>query len=465
MPVITFDEAEAYLASLINYEQSPAQTAMGRYLHLDRMREALARVGSPQMAFRCLHIAGTKGKGSTAAMAGAMLRAAGRRVGLYTSPHLITVRERLQIDGEPIAEAELAALVEEIRPILEGMRGSAVGAPTFFETYTLLALRWFARRHVEIAVLETGMGGRLDATNVVQPLATALTTIALDHTAELGESLSAIAGEKAGIIKPGVPVVSAPQAPEAAEVIARIAAEKGCPLYRVGQEITIQPLHPVEQIFSVHGRLGSYLDLSCPLLGAHQQLNAAVAIGLLECVTETGEPITAEAMRAGLAGVRWPGRLQVLQERPLLILDGAHDPASIEALLAALARHFPARRRRYILGFSREKDWPRMLRQLAPSAAEFIVTAVDMPRAVPPAVLAEEAAALGVPVRSAPDVAGAVQLALVGAEADDLLCVTGSLYVVGDALRSVKSEKAGISDHPLKEVASEGKRAQLLIRQ
>jgi dihydrofolate synthase/folylpolyglutamate synthase len=408
------------------------------------MRALLARAGNPEQGLRVVHVAGTKGKGSTAAMVARILRAAGLRVGLYTSPHLVTFRERIQLDGALISEEEVAALVAACRPLIEAMRGSAAGAPTFFEVYTLLALRWFAQRQVDFAVLETGMGGRLDATNVVRPLACAITTLALDHQTELGDTLTAIAGEKAGIIKQGAPVVSAPQTPDAAAVIACAAATQHCPLYRVGQEIRLQPgpCTADNRRFTISGRHGVYADLTCALLGDHQLLNAAVAVGVIECLQDAGTDITETAIRAGLEQVVWPGRLQTLQERPLILLDGAHDPASITVLLAALERHFPARRRHFIVGFAREKDWPQMLRQLAPSAATLTLTAAATPRAVPPATLSDAAQTLGVPIISAaPDAATALRLARASAAPDDLLCVTGSLYLVGDVLKCWGTEE------------------------
>ncbi len=435
-----YSQTTAYLMGLIDYEKTPAQIAVSRYLNLDRMREALARAGNPHTQFRAAHLAGTKGKGSTAAMTAAILRAAGHRVGLYTSPHLVAFSERIRVDGEPISESALAELVAEVEPVVDAMRATPLGPPTFFEVATLLAFLWFARCRVDVAVLETGMGGRLDATNVVTPLVTAITTIAIDHTAELGETLELIAGEKAGIIKPGVPVVSAPQDPEAAAVIARIATERGSPLYRVGEELRLWPstfYTPRRERFSVQSEHGVYADLACPLLGEHQQTNAAVAIGIIERLQEAGVPVQPAEIRTGLATVHWPGRLQVVRERPLLILDGAHDPASIAVLLAALARHFPGHPRRFIAGFSREKDWPAMLRQLAPAAEELLLTAANSPRAVPPDQLADEARPLLANVTTAPDIGTALQELLRRAAPEELLCVTGSLYLVGDALRAL----------------------------
>ena len=241
IPMLTYLQAVAYLQSLIDYERTPANAAMVRYLNLERIRALLRQAGSPEQGLRFVHIAGTKGKGSTAAMTAQVLKAAGRRVGLYTSPHLLTFRERMRVNGEMIGEAAFARQMDAIVPMCEALRATQNGPPSFFEVLTLLAVRWFAEQQAEIVVLETGLGGRLDATNVFMPLATAITTLALDHQAELGETLEQIAGEKAGIIKPGVPVVSASQAPEAAEVLTHIAAEQGSPLYRVGETIRLLP--------------------------------------------------------------------------------------------------------------------------------------------------------------------------------------------------------------------------------
>ncbi|MHB9022793.1 MAG: bifunctional folylpolyglutamate synthase/dihydrofolate synthase [Armatimonadota bacterium] len=435
---MTFEQAAEFLFGLIDYEKTPAQIQVSRYLNLERMRDALARAGNPERGLRCAHIAGTKGKGSTAAMLEQIARAAGLRTGLFTSPHLTSFTERIRVNGEPIAEEAFAALVETVVPVIEAMHWTPHGSPTFFEASTLCALLYFHQQQVELAVLETGMGGRLDATNVVTPLATAITTIALDHTIELGESLDLIAGEKAGIIKPAVPVISAPQEPLAAGAITRVAREVGAPLYRVGDEITVQPSDRQEedgQTFTVTGRLDRYPDLWCPLLGDHQRINAAVAVGLAECLYETGLPLDTEAIHAGIGSVVWPGRLQVLHDHPLLLLDGAHDPASIDALLAALDRHFPGRPRRFVVGFSREKDWRHMLRQLAPAAVELVLTAAENPRAVPPEELAAEASPLETPLAVIPHPANALATALAQAAPDDLICVTGSLFLIGDALK------------------------------
>lgn len=432
---MNYQAATDYLHSLMNLERGSAGIAISRYLNLDRMHAAMAQLGNPHSGLRVAHIAGTKGKGSTATMLAAIGRGAGLRVGLYTSPHLITLRERIRIDDQFISEATFAACMADLVPVAENMRDTPNGPPTYFETLTLLAFLYYARESVDIAVMETGMGGRLDATNICTPCVTGITTIALDHTAELGDTLMAIAGEKAGILKPGVPVVCAPQQPEVATVISRMAAERGCPHYRIGTEIIVTPgtVTPDSQVCTVSGRLGTY-PIDLPLRGAHQQRNAAVAVGMAECLLEAGVPITAAAISAGLANVEWPGRLQLLSRHPLLLVDGAHDPAAVEVLLAALDAHFPARPRHFVLGFMADKDWRTMLRHFATQAASLIITTADSPRAVPPEIIAAEAASLGIPHCMAHDVPTALQMAShIGAE-DACLCVTGSLYVVGEAL-------------------------------
>jgi len=439
--VRTYAEALTVLTSLIDYERSPAPGNVAGFWNLDRVRDALARVGDPHLRLRIAHIAGTKGKGSTAAMLAAILRTAGRRVGLFTKPHLLSFCERIRCDDQLIPEEDFAALVEELQSVIAASRDC--GDPlTFFETVVILAFLWFTRQAVDIVVLETGLGGRLDATNVAAPVVTGLTTIALDHLVELGKTLEQVAAEKAGIIKPGVPVVCAPHTPEVAAVIAATARALGSPLVCVGKDLQILPngsTPDAAQVFTVRGRLASYVDLHCPLLGAHQQVNAAVAIGMAECLGEMGEPVTPAAIRRGLELVDWPGRLQLLRELPAVLLDGAHDPIAVTALLAALDRHYPDRRRHFIIGFAGDKDWRQMLRQLLPTAASMTLTTADSPRAAPVASLLAEATFCGVTAIVAPDVATALQHRQLVASPQDLICVTGSFAIVGDALRWWKS--------------------------
>jgi dihydrofolate synthase / folylpolyglutamate synthase len=434
--VMSFADAVTYLYSLMDYERAPERKAAVRYLNLERMAQLATLAGNPHEALRCAHIAGTKGKGSTAALLASILRAAGRRTGLYTSPHLLTFRERIVVDGVPIPEEAFAAEMDAARPLVEAMRDTPGGPPSFFEVLTLMAFRWFLQQGVEVAVLETGLGGRLDATNIVHPAVTGITTLAFDHREELGDTLAAIAREKAGILKPGVPCISAPQEPEAEAVLATIAGERDCPYYRVGVDITVAPgpYGPRGQRATIQGRLTEYTDVRLPLLGEHQLINAAVAVGMAEVLKETGDPITMAAVDKGLVSVRWPGRMQVLQRKPVLLLDGAHDPASVRALLAALERHLPGRRIHFLAGFSRDKDWPTMLRMLAEASSSLTLVQADSPRAVAPEEVAEVAKSVGVIPTVKDRVGPAIAEALEAAERGDLLCVTGSLYVVGEAL-------------------------------
>ena len=441
MPHMTYPQATSYLESLIDYERTPAGAAAARLWNLDRMRAMLHAVGDPHLGLRCLHIAGTKGKGSTAAFAASILTAAGLRTGLYTSPHLILVRERIRINGEMISEEDVAALTTSIQPIIASAGNGEHGPPSFFEAYTLLAFLHFARHRVDIAVLETGLGGRLDATNVIQPLACAITRIGRDHILELGATIPQIAREKAGIIKTGVPVISAPQPPEALEVFQEICLERRAQLIVLGGEsgpkVTVTHTDRARQLFTINGMRGIYADLECPLLGAHQAENAALAVGLLELLAEHGIEVAEPAIREGLKSIRWPGRFQIVGHRPTIVLDGAHDELSAAALAAALQSLFPRKRIILVLGVGRDKQAQAIISHLCPLADRVLATASSSPRALP----ADELQRLVFP--HCPHTAAytpaslAVREALSQARPDDVILITGSLYVVGEALRSL----------------------------
>jgi dihydrofolate synthase/folylpolyglutamate synthase len=441
---MTYREATAYLESLIDYEKTPAGSAAARLWNLDRMIHMLRAVGDPHLGLRCLHIAGTKGKGSTAAMTASILAAAGHRTGLYTSPHLVSFRERVRMNGRLISEADVVRLVEEVRPIIESMRDSDIGLPSFFDAYTLIGLLHFAQQKVDVAVMETGLGGRLDATNVVQPMACGITRIGIDHTLELGDTIAEIAWEKAGIIKPGLSVVSAPQAPEVVEVLEAACLERGAQLLMVGAHgprvIGTRTEGADRQVFTIEGLERLYLDLACPLLGAYQAENAAVAIGLVELASRRGIEAGEEAIRKGIASVRWPGRFQIVSRRPDIVLDGAHDEVSARALAKTIEAVFPGRRVILVLGVHRDKDARAIVRELCPLADMVIATASSSPRALDAYELQRAAFSHSKHTSAYTPVSLAVREAVNDARRDDLILITGSLYVVGEAMMALGVE-------------------------
>ena len=386
----------------------------GANLGLKTPRRLAALMGDPQVQLRFIHVAGTNGKGSTCAMLESIYRGAGLRVGLFTSPHLVSFRERIQVNGAAIGEADVARLIGEMEPLLGGFPPST--APTFFEVVTVLGLRFFAEQRCDLVVLETGLGGRLDATNIVTPLASVITNIALEHQQWLGDTVAQIAGEKAGIIKPGVPVVTATTEVAALRVIEETAARLGAPITCVTSAAAMFPANAAPVL---------------PLLGEHQQLNAALAaatVGVLQGKIPVGD----DTIRRGLETVSWPGRLQSvkLSDGRRLLLDGAHNTAGIEALRAALIRHFPEERPALVFGMLADKDWPAMARTLAPLASRIVTTPVSSDRTVSAADLA----AVSREINPATEAVGSLNEALQRTQKDRFIVVTGSLYLVGEAL-------------------------------
>ena len=398
----------------------------------------LEHMGGPQRRFRSVHIAGTNGKGSTAAYLDSMLRAAGHRVGLYTSPHLVSFTERIRIDGEPITEQRVVELAERVRRSYEGRPapdGQGVLSPTFFEVTTAMAFTCFAEEGVDIAVVEAGMGGRLDSTNVITPLVSVITNIDLEHTEFLGPTLAAIAGEKAGIIKEGVPVVTGTVQPEALAVIEAQASAKHARLYRMPEDFGPENLSPgVRPAFDYRGIFRSTKGLRAGLLGRHQVMNAGLALAATECLAAAGVPLPDDAVRSGLASARWPGRLEQVAERPDIYLDGAHNPASAAVLAQALAELKRATGRLHlVLGILRDKDYAGIIERLVPLADHVVVTMPRYERAMDVRSLAGEVRSLCSSVTESEGLGEAIALARGVAAADDLIVVTGSLYTVGDA--------------------------------
>ncbi len=466
-----YQSALQYLYGLTDF----AKERIARYdpdtLDLLRTKRVLARLGDPHQQFAAVHIAGTKGKGSVAVTCASILQAAGLRTGLYTSPHLHTFRERIRVDGESIPPGALVALLQRCRPVFD-----AEPELTTFEAITALAFTYFAQRRIDFAVVEVGLGGRLDATNVITPLVTVITSLSLDHTYLLGNTLPEIAYEKAGIIKPRVPTVCAPQKDEALDVIQQVCDERGSPLTLIGRDwkwqLPASSTGPSEmnelfpsldgQSFDLHFTPGvSPLEgtHTTPLLGRHQLSNTAAAIAAIDLLRRAGVSIHPRHVRQGLAAVRWAGRFEVLERHLPLVADCAHNADSAAKLVAALGEWFPGRRWTFILGVSVDKDLPGMLRALAPLADRVLTTRSRHPRAMSASKVAQiasqvlpEAGAPLAEVEVTSDVGSALDLAL---NADDpwhgltsppqvpewsgvhgrgdAICITGSIFVVADA--------------------------------
>jgi len=424
--VKTYAEALAYLYSFANYELSAMSPRTD--LRLTRVRRLLELAGNPQGRFRSVHVAGTKGKGSTAAMIAAIAQAAGRRTGLYSTPHLNTHRERMRIDGQLIARDEFVQRMRQVRAVVERY-GRELGPPTTYELGTLLAFRYFADHAVDLAIVEVGLGGRLDATNVLEPDVAVLTPMSYDHVEILGPTLTSIASEKAGIIKPGKPVISAPQPAEAMAVLERVAREQGArltvsaapaptgepPCVRAGE-----PVGELRQCLAIPSPAAAGEGICLHLLGEHQLTNAGVA---MEVARRLGLPD--QAITHGLEAVRWPGRLEILRQRPLVVADGAHNVDSMEKLAAAIRRHFEYEGLRIIAGFSADKDIPGMAMVLNELADDIVLTRSKHPRSADPAAISRHFHQ----VRIASDVGEA----LAGQAPRELALVTGSLYLVGEA--------------------------------
>lgn len=447
---MTYEQAIAFWFGRINYE---VRTPRPDDLKLDRMRALLRALGEPQQRFRIVHVAGSKGKGSTSAMLASILRASGYRTGLFTSPHLSAVEERIQVDGVSISTEELTALMCDIRaaagdsrtPLAPGAPGErdwgdgGVDAPTFFEIATALGFLHFARRRVDVAVVEVGLGGRFDSTNVCQPLVSLITSISFDHTVQLGNTLASIAMEKAGIIKPGRPIVSAVTMPEPRRVIEAIGAERRAPLRELGRDfhftyepgrVGVEPGRLPRVEITTETRRWPAMELR--LLGEHQAANAAAAVAAIEELRQQGLRIDDHAVASGLAGVHWPARLEVMQDRPLVVLDCAHNVASAQAVVDTLLVSFPPTRRRLVFAGSNDKDLAGMLQVLAPHFDHIYLTRYSIsPRSVPPEQLAamlDSSTAFTI----CPTAKAAWQAARSAAAPDDLICITGSVFLAGE---------------------------------
>lgn len=411
--MLTYNEALEYIHGLHRF---------GTKLGLENITKLLDILGNPHHGMNIIHVAGTNGKGSVCAMVDSILREAGYKVGLYTSPYLEVFNERMKVNGQNIADDVLADLTQRVKEAVDFMRAHRLGSPTEFEVVTATGFLFFREQKVDFLVLEVGMGGRLDATNVCAPLVSAITPISYDHQQYLGHTLTAIAGEKCGIIKPSVPVVSGPQEEEALRVIEQTCARRGCSLTKVvgryserasikniGQNVHsgVSDEYPDKiaqknelrlkefyirviprkdsldgQVFDVLTATNLYKNLNITLLGHHQLDNAATALGTIEALQMKGVKIGEEAIYSGFEKARWPGRLEIIKKNPTVLIDGAHNIAGIKTLKDALERYFPSRRKILVLGILKDKDYKKMIKEIVPLADIVITTAPDNPRAL-----------------------------------------------------------------------------------
>ncbi len=433
---MTFKEALDYLYGFVDYEKLPG--AAPERMDLAGIGALTKALDHPERQWKSVHVAGTKGKGSTAAMIAAIVRESGYRVGLYTSPHLVSLRERIQIDGVLVSESEFAELTDRARPAIEGIQLRAEGMGSFFDILTALAFVYFRERRVDLAVVECGLGGRLDSTNVIRPMVCAITPIGLDHTDRLGETIAEIAREKAGIVKEGACTITAAQSREASGVIREACRRRSSPLVEVGVDVryVLKEEEVDRQVIDIETAGRFYEDVSLPLSGAYQAGNAAMAVGVVEALAERGMDITTSGVRRGLSAVRLPGRMQVLERRPWLVLDGAHNVLAAENLTDSLRRLFPARRAIVVLSVHRDKAVEALCRVIACYADEIVVPKrrILRNRQADPRKVSEVCRGCGTPARLAPSVTEAIAEARTLAEPADLVLVTGCFALVGEAL-------------------------------
>jgi dihydrofolate synthase/folylpolyglutamate synthase len=432
----SYSRALRFLASLSDYERLRIVRYNSDNFDLDRMRTLLRKLGNPQDQFRSVHVAGTKGKGSTCAMVAAMLQANGYKVGLYTSPHLVDVRERIQINGQMISHADFSRLVRTMEPLVNHSRPT----PTYFDVLTAIAFKYFAEQKVQIAVVETGLGGRLDSTNVLRPEVTAITSISKDHMAQLGYTLPKIAEEKAGIFKKDIPAITVVQPPEVEAVFQRVADKVGAPLDITGKSIEFSYRFESSRMLGPHNRIclttanSRFEHLAVPLLGEHQAINCGLALSIIDKLRTRGIAINDARAMEGLTKTVIPGRMEMVSATPRVLVDGAHNAASIDAMMKAIGQHIPYDSMVVIFGCCADKDVAGMLERITSGADKVIFTAVNSVRTADPEELAaryvEQYGKMAQVARSLDD---ALAIANRAVTKEDLICITGSFYLVGEA--------------------------------
>jgi dihydrofolate synthase / folylpolyglutamate synthase len=426
---IAYNQALDYLYSFVDYSLKHASELVKADFNLDRMFALMASLGNPQNRYPIIHVAGTKGKGSTSALCASALQVAGYRVGLYTSPHLLDYTERIQVNGEPISHGQLVELVEEIKPHV-----AKIQKLTTFEITTALAFMAFAKYGVNAAVFEVGLGGRLDATNIVTPKVSVITSLSYDHTAVLGDTLTLIAGEKAGIIKQGVPVVSSPQKDEALAVVERVAKSKGSVLTLVGRDVNFEFVESSldGQEFTIH-----HSPFTIPLLGSHQLENAATAYAALKA---SGIPVTDEQIQKGFSQVKWRARFELARRDPPVIFDSAHNQDSFEKLRDTLDTYFPDKKVYLIFGASEDKNIPGMFAALLPKIQKIIVTRADHPRALEVERIQQLADQAGAESEAVVPVQAALSRALeLSAKDGSIVLSAGSMFVTAEVMSAWKT--------------------------
>ncbi len=401
----------------------------GMIFGLTQVGRILRAIGNPHKEIQAIHIGGTNGKGSTAAMISSILQKEGYRVGLYTSPHLVRFTERIKVNGKEIEAEEVAVLTEWMRKEVEA---AGIASPfTFFDFTTAMALQYFKQKLVDLAVLEVGLGGRLDSTNVVDPLVSIITNVAKDHEEHLGNTLFKIAKEKAGIIKKARPLITAVTRPQILRLLSDICREKGTPIFRVGKEFRYA--RGEDGDFSYEGINRKLWSVHLNLKGSHQVVNAATAFGAMEVLEDLGYQVSTDAMIEGVKDVEWPGRLEMISSSPAVILDGAHNPAGARVLKESLEKDFQYQHLILLIGIMKDKDIESMLHLLAPLADHIILTRPHTDRAAPPPLLKKMLGRNGKKAEIVEDLKQAIGRGLSLVQKEDLLCITGSFYTVGEA--------------------------------
>ena len=458
-----YPEAVAWLLNMTNFErpaapadpdadgddnaESPPVPIATRRWNLDRVRELLRRLDDPHLGPPTLHVAGTKGKGSTCALLAAALTTSGYRTGLFTSPHLHTIRERIAVNGYPCSEQDFIDAARIVRPAVDAVNADgSYGSITTFEALTAMAFVTFRAHNVDVQVIEVGLGGRLDSTNVVEPAVTGITSVSLDHEAFLGSTIREIATEKAGIIKPGVPIISAPQESDAADVITNRSDELASPLTLLRRDVFWRRESATwsGQDFTMWGKIGDRPiehRLRTSLLGEHQLENASLAMAMLERLRDLHYPVPYDDVYTGFSNVTWPGRVEILSETPLIVTDGAHNPWSATRLAETIRETFPGRETQLVLGAASDKDVSGIAREIGAVAAGAFATTSRSPRSMSPDDVADKLWEAGVPVRPENTVAAAIERAKIEGGPSALILVTGSLFVVAEAREHVLGVK------------------------